>query len=69
VGGVMKNELPERKNTRLQRYDYSQAGYYFITICVKERHEKLGKISVGDAPLSSARWFTTCPGTWFTHIP
>lgn len=33
----MKNNLPKRKNNRLQGYDYSQAGYYFVTICVKDK--------------------------------
>ena len=27
------SELPRRKNIRLKNYDYSQAGYYFVTIC------------------------------------
>jgi len=44
-------ELPVRKNIRLRGYDYSQAGYYFITICVENGHEMLGKVIVGDAPL------------------
>jgi len=35
---------------RLKEYDYSSAGYYFITICIKNRHELLGEI-VGDAAL------------------
>ena len=30
---VMKMDLPGRKRTRLKKYDYSQDGYYFITIC------------------------------------
>jgi len=38
-------ELPARKPNRLKDYDYSQNGYYFITICVKDRHEMLGKIN------------------------
>jgi len=38
-------ELPVRKNIRLKGYDYSQAGYYFITVCVKDRHEMLGEIT------------------------
>ena len=29
----MKMDLPRRKPTRLKKYDYSQNGYYFITIC------------------------------------
>jgi len=39
-------ELPVRKKIRLKGYDYSQSGYYFITICVKDGHEMLGKIDV-----------------------
>ena len=38
------NELPKRKPSRLQNYDYSQNGAYFITVCTKDRHEMFGKI-------------------------
>ncbi len=31
------NKLPKRKNIRLKDYDYSSCGYYFITICTKDR--------------------------------
>jgi len=44
-------ELPMRKSIRLKGYDYSSDGAYFITICVKDRHELLSEIVVGDAPL------------------
>ena len=47
----MSNELPVRKNIRLKEYVYSAAGYYFVTICIKDKHEMLGRIIVGDAPL------------------
>jgi len=40
----MKRNLPQRKRIRLKEYDYSQEGYYFITICTKDRKEILGKI-------------------------
>ena len=40
----MKQNLPQRKQIRLKEYDYSQEGYYFITICTKNRIEILGKI-------------------------
>ena len=43
---IMK-ELPVRKNIRLKGYDYSTDGCYFITICVKDKHEILGEV-VGD---------------------
>jgi len=39
----MNNELPVRKSIRLKDYDYSTAGYYFVTVCVKDKHEMLGK--------------------------
>ena len=31
------NDLPKRKQIRLKDYDYSQNGYYFITVCTKNR--------------------------------
>ena len=40
----MKELLPTRKKIRLDNYDYSQENMYFITICVKDRLELLGKI-------------------------
>lgn len=41
----MKENLPRRKNIRLKYYDYSKEGMYFITICIKNRIEILGKIT------------------------
>jgi len=40
----MREKLPIRKRIRLQNYDYSEENMYFITICVKNRLEILGKI-------------------------
>ena len=39
--------LPKRKINRLQNYDYSENGAYFITICTQNRAQILSKI-VGD---------------------
>jgi len=39
--------MRERKQVRLRDYDYSQIGYYFITICTKNREEWFGKIESG----------------------
>ena len=36
--------LKNRKYNRLKNYDYSQNGYYFVTICVKDKIEYFGKI-------------------------
>ena len=41
VSDCMEKELPVRKKIRLQGYDYSQSGYYHITICVKNGQEIL----------------------------
>ena len=34
-------ELPNRKRTRLKDYDYSQNGYYFITVCTHNKQKIL----------------------------
>jgi len=39
---------PVRKQNRIQNYDYSQDGAYFVTICTKDREALLGEIIVGD---------------------
>ncbi|MDR1735866.1 MAG: hypothetical protein LBR85_03230 [Oscillospiraceae bacterium] len=47
-------DLPVRKHPRLNNFNYSSKGAYFITFCIKNRHELLGRIVVGrgilDAP-------------------
>ena len=43
-------ELSTRKNIRLGEYDYSRAGAYFVTICVKDGHELFGEIVGTTAP-------------------
>ena len=58
----MKDNLSERKATRLSNFDYSSVGAYFITICVRDRMKILSEIvtavsdtiysdSVGDGAL------------------
>ena len=47
----MKNNIPEvhhHHSLRLQGYDYSGEGLYFLTICTKERQHSFGKISKGE---------------------
>lgn len=41
------NELPKRKQLRIQGYDYSQNGYYFVTICTQNKRRLFGEIVVG----------------------
>ena len=35
----MENRLPNRKRIRLEGYDYSENGAYFITVCTKDRRK------------------------------
>ena len=37
------NTFPKRKQIRLSNYDYSSAGYYFVTVCVKNPEDFLWK--------------------------
>ena len=40
-------ELPKRKNIRLNGYDYSQNGAYFLTVCTDNREHLLSEVVVG----------------------
>jgi len=40
----MDKKLPQRKSNRLKKYDYSQNGAYFITMCTANRAKILSKI-------------------------
>ena len=39
---------PVRKKNRLECFNYSSAGYYFITICTKNKENLFGRIIGGD---------------------
>lgn len=45
-------ELPDRKSNRIKGYDYSQSGYYFITICTQNRQMLFGEIRDGKMKLN-----------------
>ena len=44
----MESNLPNRKRTRLENYDYNSCGAYFITICTENRQKILSQIVGGD---------------------
>ena len=46
-----KMELPKRKATRLENFNYSENGAYFITICTENRKQILSNIIVGTGVL------------------
>ena len=39
-----EKELPKRKHPRLDNYDYSSAGAYFVTICTENRRCMLSRV-------------------------
>lgn len=50
----MIKELPQRRSIRLQQYDYSQDGLYFITICCQDKACRFGKVENGEMKLNNA---------------
>lgn len=41
-------EFPNRKRNRLEQYDYSSPGAYFVTICTHNKEKIFGEIVDGD---------------------
>lgn len=54
-----KPKFPKRKKIRLEGYDYSSEGCYFITICTENRKNLLSV--VGDADLGAPKEITLKP--------
>ena len=48
----MRKKSAVRKKIRLEDYNYSNVGMYFITICTKNRYPILGKINECDIELT-----------------
>ncbi len=46
------SDIHHRRSVRLRGYDYSQAGLYFVTICVKDRVAAFGTVMDGNMYLS-----------------
>ena len=49
---MQMTQLPKRKQIRLKDYDYSQNGFYFITICTKDRKKLFGMLVDGKINLN-----------------
>jgi len=41
-------DLPKRKRTRLENFDYNTAGVYFLTLCAKERALLFGRVETDE---------------------
>jgi putative transposase len=57
---VYKPDIHQRRSIRLQGYDYSRAGAYFITICTQNGEGLFGDINVGAGPCA-------CPEMVLNH--
>jgi putative transposase len=58
-GGLLR---PQRRSIRLQGYDYSSVGIYFVTICTNRKECLLGSVEREELNLNSAgkmvsRWY------------
>lgn len=54
---MRKQDAPKkdrRRSIRLKNYDYSQAGLYFLTICVRNKHCLFGQVENGKMILNDA---------------
>jgi putative transposase len=49
---IKNKDICHRRTLRLPKYDYSQAGAYFVTICVNQRERLLGDIVEGEMQLN-----------------
>ena len=67
---IHHSEKHHRQSIRLEGYDYSQAGAYFVTVCVQDRECLFGEIVDGHMRLNDAGQ-TVCT-TWddlCNHLP
>ena len=48
----MNRSLPNRQSIRLKHYDYSQPGFYFVTIGTENRIHRFGNITDGNIQLN-----------------
>lgn len=49
---MQQTNIRARKRNRLQNYNYSSEGWYFVTICIKDKEEFFGKIDDGKMVLN-----------------
>lgn len=45
-------EVPKRRSIRIQGYDYSQGGAYFVTICAHRKRLLFGRVTAGTVRLN-----------------
>jgi REP element-mobilizing transposase RayT len=50
---IENTDKTNRKHIRLKDYDYSTPGYYFITVCTKDKKPILNRIVGTDVPTNN----------------
>jgi|GEM_PF-4894629 hypothetical protein len=58
-------KIHRRRSIRLQNYDYSQPGTYFLTICVQDRACLFGDVVDGEMRLNDAGTMVT---RWYNEL-
>lgn len=62
--------IHRRRSLRLKDYDYSQAGAYFVTVCVQNRECLFGEVVAGEMQLNNAgRMVVRCWQAIPDHFP
>ena len=49
-----EDTLPKRERLRLTHYDYSCGGFYFVTVCTKDKKHLFGEVRNGGMELNEA---------------
>lgn len=55
-------DRPQRKHPRLKKYDYSQGGYYYVTVCTEKNQPILSRVGRGLAPAEPYKVLLTSIG-------
>ncbi len=68
-GRADETQRPERRSIRLQGYDYSQAGAYYVTVCTLGRECLFGQVTQGEMLLNDAgrmveQWYFDLPNKY-----
>lgn len=61
------HQKPNRRSIRLPEYDYSQAGAYFVTICVLGKIHRLGEVIDGEMNLNKLGEVADMGWRWLTE--
>ncbi len=65
----MLEKLPQRKNNRLPKYDYSSPGFYFVTISTKNNYNYFGYIRNGIMCLNECGSLVWQQWRWLERYP